>query len=222
MLVRDAIDTEVATVESTASLREVRRKVDETDGEIWPVVDPSSGKLVGELTRSDLEEHGASGGLVSGLDLEEAVKIYEGQHIFEAARLMLQYERRSLPVIDQEWKLRGVITKQRVLEALGRMLNLARKGSVIMIELDMIDFTLSEIVHLIETEEAKILGITVETPGGEETSLEVSIKLNVEDATRVSSSLRRHGYTVSTESVNESFGMDLENRADELLKYLDM
>lgn len=222
MLVRDTVDTEVATVESTASLREVRRIMDETDGEIWPVVDPSSGKLVGELSRSDLEKHGASGKLVSGMDLEEAVKIYEGQHIFEAARLMLQYERRSLPVIDQEWKLQGVITKQRVLEALGRMLNLARKGSVIMIELDMIDFTLSEIVHLIETEDAKILGITVETPGGEETSLEVSIKLNVQDATRVSSSLRRHGYTVSTESVNESFGMDLENRADELLKYLDM
>lgn len=222
MLARQAINTDITPVESTDDLAEALRKLDRAGVEILPVVDASSGKLTGEISRSQAEKEGGGDLAVSALELEEGVKVYDAQHVFEAARLMLQYERRLLPVIDDEWQFCGVITKRRVLESLGRMLNLARQGSVVMIELDMIDFSLSEIVHLIETEGAKILGITVETPGGEETSLEVSIKLNVQDASRVSSSLRRHGYVISTESVNESFGMDLENRADELLKYLNM
>lgn len=221
MLAKQAINTEITPVESTDDLAEVIRKLDRAGVETLPVVD-SSGKLTGEISRTQAERGGGGDLAVSALELEEGVKVYNAQHVFEAARLMLQYERRLLPVIDDEWRFCGVITKQRVLESLGRMLNLARQGSVVMIELDMIDFSLSEIVHLIETEGAKILGITVETPGGEETSLEVSIKLNVQDASRVSSSLRRHGYVISTESVNETFGMDLENRADELLKYLNM
>lgn len=222
MLARQAINTDITPVDSRDDLAEVLRKLERADVETLPVVDSSSGKLTGEISRSQAESGGGGDFAVSGMELEEGVKVYDAQHVFEAARLMLQYERRLLPVIDDEWRYCGVITKQRVLESLGRMLNLARQGSVVMVELDMIDFSLSEIVHLIETEGAKILGITVETPGGEETSLEVSIKLNVQDASRVSSSLRRHGYVISTESVNESFGMDLENRADELLKYLNI
>jgi hypothetical protein len=84
------------------------------------------------------------------------------------------------------------------------------------------DFTLSEVVQLIEAEGGKILGITVETPNAEKKQYEVSIKLNLQDVSRVASALRRYGYTILTEAESESTNIDLETRADELLKFMDM
>ncbi|MDZ7771368.1 MAG: CBS domain-containing protein [Balneolaceae bacterium] len=219
MLTQQALNTEIVPLCLEDSVQAALLKMDECGANTLPVIDDGE-RLAGQVTRAELEE--SPGERVADVEMEEAVKVYGTQHVFEAARLMLQYELRLLPVIDGEWGYRGVITKQKVLESLGRMLNLAKQGSVITVQLDFIDFTLSEMVHLIETEGAKILGITVETPAGDDNSFHVSFKLNVEDVSRVASALRRHDYRVATEARNESFGMDMESRADELLRYLDM
>lgn len=189
--------------------------------ETFPVVDSTTEKLIGQINYnilSDADEHAS----ISDLELDEAVKIYKGQHVFEAARLMLQYELKSLPLVDKQGTYMGIITKKEVLESLSRMLNLAQTGSVITIELDPVDFTISEIVQIIETEGAKILGLTVESPEGSPKSFEVSFKLNLEDVSNITAALKRYDYNIVVESENTIFGKDLEHRADELIKYIDM
>lgn len=186
-----------------------------------PVVDETTQKLIGQVELNQLSKF--DGSLpVSELELIEPVKLYRGQHIFEAARLMLQHELRMLPVVDREMAYQGILNKQEVLESLSRMLNLAEFGSVITVEIEQIDYSISEIVQIIETEGAKILGVTVEKPGEVEQKFEVSFKLNIKDVSRVVAALRRYDYTVLAQSESTVFGEDLEKRADELLKYIDM
>lgn len=199
----------------------IKDRMDEQQLEVLPVVDSTTKKLIGQVSYEQLSVSDP-GATIADLDLGEVVKIYQGQHIFEAARLMLQYELRQLPVVDEEWTFLGIIDKRQVLESLSRMLNLAEFGSVITIELDRVDFAISEIVNIIETEGAKILGLTVETPDREGQTFEVSFKLNIENISRVTSALRRYEYTVVAESTSEVFGSDLESRAGEMVKYMDM
>ncbi|HEX6981140.1 MAG TPA: CBS domain-containing protein [Balneolaceae bacterium] len=186
-----------------------------------PVIDRTTRKLIGQITYNQLQE-AQQDVLIADLSLGEAIKVYDGQHLFEAAKLMLQYELKALPVVDEEWTFLGIITKQEVLDALTRMLNLAEFGSVITIELNHSDFTISEIVQIIEVEDAKILGLTVEPPNEANQAFEVSIKLNLQDISRISAALRRYGYTVFTGLEAEVLNEDIENRAGELLRYLDM
>lgn len=102
------------------------------------------------------------------------------------------------------------------------MLNITNAGSVITVEMGKQDFTLSELVHLIEVEGAKILGLTVEQPDNDESIVEVSLKLSHKDTSAVISSLQRHGYTTSTENRHDLMQVDLTSRADELIRYLDV
>ena len=204
------------------SIEEAKRLMMELDTGYLPVVDTTTRKLIGQVSLKGLNDLDGVEELISDVELEEAVKIYEVQHVFEAARLMLLYEMRFIPVVNNGLEFKGTVVKQKVLEALTDMLNLAEYGSVVTVELQQRDFSLSEIIHLIEVEGAKILGVTVETPNADNDMFEVSFKLNVQDVSRVAAALRRYSYNVSAESGSEVFGMDLENRADELIKYLDM
>lgn len=189
--------------------------------QVLPVVDNTTHALIGQVHLGDLESAEPNES-VADIELHEPVKVYQGQHIFEAARLMLRYERKMLPVVDKEWAMLGVVKREKVLEMIPQILNITEPGSVITITLDPIDFSISEMVNIIETENAKILGMTVEQPHQDDQTFVVSFKLDVQDVSRVAAALRRYDYTISTNSENEIFGEDLETRADELLKYIDM
>lgn len=221
MLAKHAINTDIEPLFAHDSVSEGIEKMKKLEVGEFSVVDETTRKLIGQLTLKQLNAEDPDK-RISELKLEEPVKIYYGQHIFEGMRMMLQYEMRMLPVVDKEQAVMGFLGKTKVLESLTQMLNLAEFGSVITIELAQRSLTLSEIVQLIESEGAKILGITVEMPDSQSDTFEVSVKLNLQDVTRVAASLRRHGYTVATDSGNEVFSMDVETRADELIKYLDM
>lgn len=221
MLAKQALNTKIEPLYGNDAISEAKRRMEALEVTSLPVVDDSTGKLRGQVSLK-LLTHAESEKTISDLEIEKPVKIYGEQHIFEAARLMLQHEMRLLPVVDKEKTFIGFLGKTKVLESLTHMLNLAETGSVITVELKQRDFTLAEIVHLIESEGAKILGITVETPDVQAGIYEVSIKLNLRDISRVAATLRRHEYTVLTDSSNEILGVDVETRADELIKYMDM
>lgn len=223
MLADKALNTEIKPLTAADSISEALKRMDMHSINCLPVVDTTTRKLIGQLRYNHLKNAKNLGDAISTLELEEPIKIFKRQHIFEATRLMLQYEMRMLPVVDDEMTFIGVIRKQEVLESLTHLLNLATYGSILYVELEQRDLMLSEIVNIIETEGAKILGVTVETPSEEEENFKVSFKINLQDATRVASALRRYDYEVTTvDYEQEVFGFDMESRASELIKYLDM
>lgn len=223
MLADQALNTTISPLAAGDTVGYALQQMVELDVSCLPVIDATTGKLIGQLEKEDLLEVPEMEADIASLELQEPAKIFKSQHLFEAVRLMLQYEMRLLPVVDEEMIFLGIIQKQQLLESITGMMNLASFGSILTVELKQEDFTLSEIVHLIEVEGARILGLAVETPDAEGGTFRVSVKINLEDATRVASALRRHDYNVvATEKANDLFGLDMESRADELLKYLDM
>lgn len=224
MLVAEAINTDARLLTSADTVKKALEQMQELRVDKLPVINEATQKLDGQITRQavtkiNVEQYDTP---LSQVELEKPIMIFNNQHLFHAVQLMLEHEVRILPVVDREQICQGLIEKQQMLESLSKMLNLTEYGSVITVELSQQNFTLSEIVHLIESEAGKILGITVETPTAEKESYKVSVKLNLQDVSRIASALRRYGYNVLTQAKSESSNIDLETRADEFLKYLDI
>lgn len=221
LVTKNLITPNFNPLQSTDTVEMVKKRMDDEKVYTLPVVDSTTYALIGQVTYNVINE-AAQDSSIADIDLDEPVKIYRGQHIFEAARLLLQYERKMLPVVDDEWTLLGTIEKNKVLETLPQMLNVTEPGSVITVTLDRMDLSITEVVNIMETEGAKILGMTVEKSQQSERSFEISFKLDLEDISRVAAALRRYDYVTVTNSENEVFNQDLETRADELLKFIDM
>lgn len=187
-----------------------------------PVIEPSTKKVIGHVLFEAVANISDVKTKLSEVEWRPALYTFQKQHVFEVARQMLQHEVRILAVTDEMETYQGIIEKKSVLEALSAMLNIGSSGSVITVMMEKPDFTLSKLVHLIETENAKILGLTVEQPEDEESLLQVSIKLNLEDTSAITSSLKRYGFVVTSVAKQDLLQVDMTSRANELIRYLDL
>ena len=221
MLVNEILNTEIAPLRITDPVSLALAKLDLLHINKFIVVDEEN-KVLGMITIETLAEVVDENVSLSELPLEEVVWVPKSQHLFETTRKMFAHELYGLPVVDGEKNFLGLVRKREVLNALGEIFNLSSYGSVITIELEQMDYTLSDIVRIIETENAKILGVAVQQPNDELDSIRVSVKLNLEDSSVVSAALRRFGYVIVSEERSESMENNFSERADELIRYLDI
>ena len=222
MLARELLNTEFNPLSPQDKISAALATMDAWQTTRIPVREVTTGRLVGMISFEDIADLPDDSQEVNQVELNSSIYVYSSQHLFEVARKMLEYEIRLLPAVDKNGIYLGIVEKKDVLEAFSKMLNITTTGSVITVEVTKEDFTISELVHLIETEGAKILGLTVDQPVDDSMRLRISIKINHIDTSAVVSSLQRHGYHTTTENQNDLLQTDITSRADELLRYLDI
>lgn len=148
--------------------------------------------------------------------------IRETDHIFNAVRLFEFAEEDKIAVISENESFSGFIQQDEVRNKILDGLNLEAETGVLLIELNAVNFSLSQIVQLIEQEGLKVLGLTVNRPSEHEDQFQLSIKLNSPDTIRATSSLKRFGYQVFDFSSGRSLSEDMKSRVDELLHFLSI
>lgn len=221
MIVNEILNIEIAPLKVSDPVSLALTKLDLLHINKFVVVNDDN-KIEGMISIETLAEVVNEETPLSELPLEDIISVPNSQHLFETTRQMFANELYVLPVADADQNFLGLVRKREVLNALNEIFNLSSFGSVLTIELAQIDYTLSDIVRIIETENAKILGVAVQQPNDEMDSIRVSIKLNLEDSSVVSAALRRYGYVIISEDRSESMENNFSDRADELIRYLDI
>ena len=111
--------------------------------------------LIGEseiLDRNDIEDKLSDYNLVF-----KTPSVNEGKHMFEVVSLMVQHEVSVLPVVDADEKYLGVITPRNILEHLSKAISVSNAGSILTLEVNIKDYSLSEISRMVESDDAIIL-----------------------------------------------------------------
>jgi len=222
MLAYQILNGSFTPLVSTDKASSALAKMDAWQTSNIPVIEPTTKKVIGQVTLDMVTDLPDESIPMSEFDLDEPIFAYENQHLFEVARQMLSNEVRFIAVVDHTMSVVGIIEKKDLLDAFSKMLNVATIGSVISVDIDRSDYTLTKLVNIIEAEDARILGLTVEQTPGSDAKIRVSIKLNLQDTSAVVSSLQRHGYITTAENRADLLQIDISSRADELLRYLEL
>lgn len=224
MLVKELIHTDFKPISSVDTASVALEKMENYDLDLIPVIDHITSKYLGIISKKMMIEQAQNEKDEEILTeiTQYPIKAYQNQHIFEVAGIMIRGDIKILPVVDYENNFMGVVFKDDVFKNIMNMLNLTEAGAVLGIEVEQTDFVLSDIIRIIEMEGVKAQGITVETPSDPNERVKVSIKLNMTDVSGVTSSLKRHGFVLTTESKNSSQRREYKDRADEFIRYLEM
>ncbi|MBL1232321.1 MAG: CBS domain-containing protein [Vicingaceae bacterium] len=184
-----------------------------------PVV--NNGEYLGMIEETQLLDRSNIDDLISSYNLNfKKPFVHENQHVFEIISLIVQNEVDLLPVLGSNDKFLGIITINSILKFFSETVSIANQGSIITIQLNINDYSLAEIAKIVESDNAKILASFI-TSHPDSTKLEVTLKINKNEITRILATFERFNYTI-TASYNETdYQKDLQNRYDEFMRFLN-
>lgn len=184
-----------------------------------PVV--NNGEYLGMIEETQLLDRSNIDDLISSYNLNfKKPFAHENLHVFEIISLIVQNEVDLLPVLGINDKFLGIITINSILKFFSETVSIANQGSIITIELNINDYSLAEIAKIVESDNAKILASFI-TSHPDSTKLEVTLKINKNEITRILATFERFNYTI-TASYNETdYQKDLQNRYDEFMRFLN-
>jgi acetoin utilization protein AcuB len=148
--------------------------------------------------------------------------VYHTQHIFDAIELISRLKLSIIPVLDDDKKYLGLITQNDLLHQIAELSALKNPGSIIELELNINDYSLSEIARIVEGNDAKILGLYISSPE-DSMKMNLSIKLNTSDVTSILQTFNRYNYDVKGSfQQNDEMESLLHNRYELFMKYLSI
>jgi CBS domain-containing protein len=155
------------------------------------------------------------------LSLPGNVFVYEDSHVYEAIKQMSNFKLHVLPVLNNQNFYRGILTRGDLLNYFADALGAREPGGIIVLEVQQNGYMPSEISRICESNEARILSLSL-SPSPDHKTLFVTLKLNIRELSRLISTFERFDYKINqvifdAEQLND-FREDYEN----LLRYLNI
>lgn len=136
--------------------------------------------------------------------------VLDDQHLFDIIRVLAALKLSLVPVLDHNENYVGCILQTRLIEAMAEIGSINQPGGIIVLQMNLVDYSLHEISRIVESNDTKILSCYTRTFENS-TKLEVALKLNKIDVSSVIQTFNRFDYHIAA-SFSE------ENNYDELIR----
>lgn len=147
--------------------------------------------------------------------------VLEHNHIYDVIRIIHLMKLTIVPVLDANNKFLGCISQSKLVEKFAEMASIQDPGGILILELNVNDYSLSEIARIVEGNDAKVLSLYI-TSLSESTKMEVTLKINRSDLTAIIQTFERFNYTIKASYHQSEYIEDMKTRFDSFMNYLNM
>jgi len=142
------------------------------------------------------------------------------QHIYEIIKVISSLNLSLLPVLDEERYL-GNIPLNNLFYQFSKMFAIEDVGSLIVLELNVNDYSISEIGQIVESNDAKILSSYI-TSHSDSTKLELTIKINKSNIADIVQTFTRYDYTIKASYQDNDDDDDFKDRIEFFMNYINI
>ncbi len=148
--------------------------------------------------------------------------VSKNSHFYDVLKVGADNGAKMVGVVDEEGKYIGVITIRDTITAFAQSAAVQMSGSILVLSINQIDYSLSEISRHIEENNAKILSSSVVEDELDASKLRVTLKINTLDLKAIIATLDRFDYKIIGRFQETKIVEEQKERIDMLLKYLDI
>lgn len=195
MTAENYIDTSIPYVTPDYTCSRVLSLMDTFKMSYLPVVENDI--YLGMVSEDELYDKNLFEEKMSEFGVMRAPFVLSTQHILDVLAVATHFSVPIVPVVNADRKYLGSVTSQNLLDALAKITNVQSKGAVLVLEMGVHDYSLSEIARIVESENAKLISSYV-TEYEDSTRIDVTIVVNMAEISPVVKSLERYGYKVNT------------------------
>lgn len=221
MTAENFISLQISPLHSTDSIAYAIDEMLQQGTQSLPVI--GEGELVGIVKLEDLENHIDASILVGNLspELLRPAYIYSNTHELEVISAFGIFKCDTLAVIDNSGGYIGSIYAPEMLYSFAQSVSFKIPGGVIVLELATADYHLSQIAQIAESGDARIVALYMsEIPGSNRILL--TLKLNKENLDGIIQTFERYNYEIRAIFAQSKAAVDLMQRYDLLMKWINM
>lgn len=187
-----------------------------------PVVD--DGKLLGFLTEEIILEANDPEKPVGFFELAaKKCRVQTNAHFYDILRVAGDYGLQMVAVQNEDGVYQGVITVQDVMASFAQTAAVQMQGGILVLSLNLVDYSLAEISRYVEENKAKIISSNLVEDPLDKGRIKLTLKINLPDLSRIVATLERFGYRVigRYQESRQEEGNEKE-RLDLLMRYLNL
>ena len=194
--------------------------MDEFHVNFLPVINGKS--YLGLIKENDLVEANSPESLLQSLQTPlNRIFVFNNQHVYDVVKFAAIHKCDVIPVLNEQQEYEGIITIHELVEYFAASKSVYMPGGIIVIELRLSDYSMSQISQLIESDGAHILSTSVSSTLDPQL-IELTIKIDKIDLSRILPTLYRYNYNVTASYYQSEFGDDYKNRYESLMNYLSI
>ena len=216
----ELIQNDIPPVRTNETIEKAMNWMDEFKLNHIPVVNES--EYVGLLSDNMIYDYNQIKDPISNINfLGKKQSVLENAHFFQVMSLISNFNLSVVPVCDEQRNYKGSISSKKLINVFSKQSGFNSSGAVITLLVNDIDYQLSQIAQIIESNDAKILSLYSENLEVNN-QLKLTIKISGGKLGAVLQTFSRYDYTVQDVFSDDEINNQSKQRYDHLMKYLNV
>ena len=200
------------------SVEETLNAVEDTSFTHFPVLEDSV--FIGNVVLEDLETYTLNKNLLDYKYNFEPFFVKEDTTWMDVLEIFAQNKSNITPVLNANSQYLGFYDLEDVMNFFTETPFVREQGAVIIVKKSNKDYSMAQICQIVESNNAKILGVFISNFNSNE--VEVTVKITVSSLNPIIQSFRRYNYDIVSEHPDDNYLQNLKERSDYLEKYLNI
>ncbi|WP_396191584.1 CBS domain-containing protein [Flavobacterium sp.] len=125
-----------------------------------------------------------------------------------------------VPVLDEDNNYTGYYELEDIVKFFHETPFLKEQGGIIIIEKSILDYSMSQITQIVESNNGKLLGLFVSEASADK--IQITLKIALGGMNEIIQTFRRYNYEIISEHQEDNYLNNLKERSEYLDKYLNM
>jgi acetoin utilization protein AcuB len=145
--------------------------------------------------------------------------VNKNAHIYDVLAMMSEHKLSIIPVLDENEQYLGCTSIYHLMTTLANIGSIKEPGSILVLEINSIDYSMAQIAQIIESNNAKILSSYILSDVSS-SILEVTLKINELNLSRIILTFERYDYKIKASFQAVVSDDDLRWKYDALMNFM--
>jgi predicted transcriptional regulator len=216
--IKDYITNDYKAIDGHETIGAVRDFFDDLNFSHFPVIEDEI--YIGSIAADDIETFDSDKKVIDYKFTLEHFFVRTNMIWLDVLEVFAKNHTNLVPILDESNKYIGYYEIEDIIKFFHETPFLKEQGAVIIVRKNIIDYSMSQIVQIVESNNGKLLGLFVSE--ADINTVQVTIKINLGSLNDIIQTFRRYNYEIISDHHEDNYINNLKERSDYLDKYLNM
>ena len=212
------ITNDYKALDSQETIFDAQDRLDEISFSHFPVVE--EGVYIGCIIKDDLETFDGDKKVADYRFTLEPFFARTTMIWLDVLEVFAKNHTNLVPVLDENNQYKGYYEIEDIINFFHETPFLKEQGGIIIVQKGILDYSMSQVAQIVESNNGKLLGLFVSEANTE--NVQITIKISLGGMNDIIQTFRRYNYEIISEHQEDNYINNLKERSDYLDKYLNI